>query len=496
MALRNAFEDLAVSSKQAALLTDTPSQNVSAPPVRPVGQTIHSAGFASVGASVLDTFFATPFTRNGVTYSQGTGALSIVAGTTANGEFLARSVDTFFGSMRMKFSIISSQRIANNNLAVLLADLIGEALSYNIINATTVDVTVTAHGFTAQNVGQFVMMGAISGAAGIPGRYAIASIPDANTIRFTVAGFPASGTGTCTLFGRNYIRNLFTGTTATNLAFDAQRNGWATGDTTATINTTASPGTVVINEFTGREVFLMDKLRITSTTPTVTARASRDENIPDSTTTLYVFLWNYNGTSNPASSTTWTLAHLSVEDFVNFPVYIQGARPNGAINPIPVTFPAAQSVTFPSAQAVSGTVTANIGTGALSAGTNAIGDVGVQYRANNTGAASIASVISLATTATTSVKATAGRLIGFDLVNTSAALRSVKIFNVASPTMGTTAAVFEIDIPAGQRVTVQYPGGLGFGTAIVYAVTSAKGLTDNTNTGLAAGDVSGHIAFA
>jgi len=147
-------------------------------------------------------------------------------------------------------------------------------------------------------------------------------------------------------------------------------------------------------------------------------------------------------------------------------------------------------------QPVSGTVTANIGTGSIAAGTNAIGDVGVQYRANATGAASIASVLSLGTTATTSVKAAAGRLLGFDLVNTSAGLRSVKIFNVASPTMGTTAAVFEIDLPASGRVSINYPGGIGFSTAIVYAVTSAKGLTDNTATGLAANDVSGHIAFA
>lgn len=494
MALRNAFEELAVSSKQPALITDTPAQDVSAPPVRTVGQSIHSAGFGAVGASVLDTFFAAPFTRNGVTFNQATGALNIVAGTTANGEFLARSVDTFFGSMRMKFSIVASQRIANNNLAVLLADLIGENLAYNIVNATTVDVTLTAHGFTAQNVGQFVLMGAVSGAAGIPGRYAIASIPDVNTIRFTVAGFPASGTGTCTLFGRNYIRNLLTGTTATNLAWDAQRNGWATGDTTATINTTASPGTVVINEFTGREVFLMDKLRITSTTPTVTTRASRDENIPDSTTTLYVFLWNYNGTTNPASSTTWTLAHLSVEDFVNFPVYIQGARPNGAINPIPVTFPAAQSVTFPSAQAVSGTVTANIGTGSLAAGTNAIGDVGVQYRANATGAASRSHVISAATANPTIVKASAGRLLGWNISNTNAAFRYVKFHNQAtSPTAG-TGVVQTVAVPPNSNVNLVIDGGIGFATGI--AMTTVTGAADNDSAAVGLNDLIIDVFFA
>jgi hypothetical protein len=476
MALRNAFENLAVESKQAALLTDTPAQNVAAPPVRPIGQTIYGAGFGTVGASVLDTFFNTPYTNNGVTFNQASGSLNIVAGTTANGEFLARSASIFYGSIRMKFSIIASQRIVNNNLAVLLADLLGEALSYNIVSSTLVDVTLNAHGFTAQNVGQFILLGAITGAAGVPGRYAINSIQNANTIRFTVAGWPASGTGTCTLFGRNYIRNLFTGTTATNVAWDAQRNGWATGDTTATINTTASPGTVIINELTGREVFLMDKLRITSTTPTVTTRASRDENIPDGTIPLYVFLWNFNGTTNPASSTTWTLGHLSIEDFANLPVYIQGSRANGAINPIPVT--------FPSAQAVSGTVTANIGTGSLAAGTNAIGDVGIQYRANATGAASRTHLISAATANPTIVKASAGRVLGWNISNTNAAFRYVKLHNqTTSPTAG-TGVVQTIAVPPNSNVNFFAEGGIAFTTGIAMTTVTGAADTDTTVVGL------------
>lgn len=362
MSLQNAFENLAVASRQPALETAPPAQNLAATPVRPVGQLVDGAGFSAVGASVLDNFFNSGFISGSTTFNQAAGSLNIVAGTTVNSEFLARSVATFSGSMRIKFSLITSQRIANNNLAVMLADLIGEGLAFNIVNSTTVDVTRSSHGFTSRNVGQFVMLGAVSGAAGVPGRYAIASLPDANTIRLSVSGWPASGSGTCTLFGRSYVRNLFTGTTPTNMAWDAQRNGWATGDTTAAINTTATPGTVIINELTGREVFLYDKLRITSTTPTVTTRASRDENIPDGDLQMHIFLWSYNGTAAPASSTTWTLGHLSVEEYVNFPVYLQGARPVGAVNPIPVSFPAAQPVTQ------SGTW--NVG---LNAGTNNIG---------------------------------------------------------------------------------------------------------------------------
>ena len=43
----------------------------------------------------------------------------------------------------------------------------------------------------------------ITGAAGVSGRYAIASIFDADTINFTLSGWPDSGIGTCTLFGCN-----------------------------------------------------------------------------------------------------------------------------------------------------------------------------------------------------------------------------------------------------------------------------------------------------
>jgi hypothetical protein len=145
---------------------------------------------------------------------------------------------------------------------------------------------------------------------------------------------------------------------------------------------------------------------------------------------------------------------------------------------------------------VSGTVTANIGTGSLAAGTNAIGDVGVQYRANATGAASVVSVLSPATPASATIKGSAGRLLGWQLQNSSAGLRSVKVFNATAPTLGTTAATFEIDIPAGGAVALELPGGVGFATAITYSVTSAKGLTDNTSTGLAANDVSGSFFFA
>jgi hypothetical protein len=474
----------------AGMLTDAVGEDIAATNPLPAAATqlIDAAGFSAVGSSVLDVFFNAPIVGTGVTYNQAAGALNIVAGTSARAEFLARSVRSYTGSMRLRSSHILSNRIVNNNFALLLADLIGEGLAYTINSATSVTVNVPAHGFhVTQMVGQFILMGGITGAAGVPGRYAIASIPDANNITFTVAGWPASGSGSLTLFGRNYLRNLFAGTTVTNVSWDVQRNGWTAGDTVATINTTASPGVVLMSALTGREAWLGDKLRATSTAPSLSLRAFRDENIPDPNVPLFVFLWSFNGTTAPASSTTWTLGHVSVEDYPNQEVFIGGVRPQGTNNPLPIVFQSAQPIVFQSAQSVNATLVAS----AVLAG-----DVGVQYRGNATGAASASPVLSPLVPAGQSIKGAAGRLAGYDLHNAAASRRYVKFYNATTVTMGTTAALFEVCLEPNQTKTISYSAGVGFSTGIQIAVTSGRGLTDNTATGVALGDVTGHVNWA
>lgn len=134
----------------------------------------------------------------------------------------------------------------------------------------------------------------------------------------------------------------------------------------------------------------------------------------------------------------------------------------------------------------------------LSTGTSYAGDFGVGYRATTTitNAASVVSCMSPATPAASAIKTTAGRLLSFCLQNSSAAVRSVKFFNSATVTLGTTAAVFEVDVPPSGFVDWRLEGGVGFSNSIRFAVTAAKGLTDNTATGLALNDVSGFFAFA
>ena len=137
-----------------------------------------------------------------------------------------------------------------------------------------------------------------------------------------------------------------------------------------------------------------------------------------------------------------------------------------------------------------------INSATLAASSNLIGDLGIQYRSNNVGAASSAPLMSPSVVTAQTIKATSGRLIGLIVQNSATSLRSLKLFNASSVTLGTTAALFEIDIPAGGSLAFNFEGGLGFSTAISCAVTCGKGLTDITATGLAPNDVSGVLAFS
>ncbi len=132
----------------------------------------------------------------------------------------------------------------------------------------------------------------------------------------------------------------------------------------------------------------------------------------------------------------------------------------------------------------------------LQSGPNLVGDLGVQYRPNATGAALASSILSPAIPTGGVIKPAAGRIVGWTLTNSAASLRSVKFFSASAVAVGTTPAAFEIDIPAGATAALAPVGGIGFASGIMWAVTAAKGLVDATATGLAANDVSGVVLYA
>jgi hypothetical protein len=474
----------AVRDRLSTSITDMPSSETLSMPVRISPQKYNDCSFAHVGSGLLSPDFTQIAAGAGMTISQSAGNLVIATGTTVNAEFVARGSYQVNGANTLKQITTLSQRIVNNNFYIELVDVIGDGLAYNIVNTTTVDVTKTAHGFTAQNVGQRMDLCALS-SVGVPMEGVIASIPDANTIRFTVAGYPASGSGTLSLTGYNKIEILYTGTTATNLSFNTRRNGWQNTAATATINTTASGHLVSVNSENGINS-LSDKTLVNGIA--LTDRSAWDTNIPKPDVNLYIQIRAKNGTTAPASTTTWTIGMVRVEDYIPSQVSLVSTRQQSLNNSLPVRVISAPTTT------VSGTVTANIGTGSLAAGTNLIGDFGIQVRANATGAASKFHLVSAATTNLTNVKASAGRLLGWRITNTNAAFRYVKLHNTAgTPTAG-SGVVETIAVPPNSTAQGEIPAGSGFATGI--GVSTVTGAADADTTAVGANDLIIDLYFA
>ncbi len=326
----------------------------------PAPQKLFRTTFSKTIASGVDADFWNLIAIGaGQTVAQTSGNLVIGAQTTANSETIIRSNQPFTGSFLLREQTILSQRIANNNFFVELVDIIGDGLAVTVNSATSITITfpntfpVDATSF----VGQSMYIGNLAGFTGvtaIPGRYAIASVSGQN-VTFTVAGFAtgAGNTGTCSVFGWNYHQILYSGAlTATQVNYDTQRKGWNSGFTTAAINTTASPGHMGIMGSDDGNAFFADKLVASATTFNAAVRASRDINIAEEKTPLFLQIRSVNGSTAPASNTTWTIGTVSVENFSPQAVNISSVKVQGAGAAEPVNI-----VNVPGVIINSGTVT-------------------------------------------------------------------------------------------------------------------------------------------
>lgn len=352
-----AGQKTAAGSQSVVLASDQvrstkPMGDTSALPVRPVPATLFRTGFGRVLASGVDPeFFTAIVTGAGMTVSQGAGNLVITSGTTANSETILRSTQSFTNEMIVKWQTILSQRIINQNFIVEMVDVIGDGLSLTVNSATSITVTIPSNPYTSQNVGQSIIIGNVTGvAAAIPGRYAIASVSGDN-VNFTVAGWPASGSGTCSLFGWNYHQIVYNTAVATSMTFDAQRKGWNSGASTLAINTTAAPGHLGILQAADSVASVLDQLVASSATLQTTMRGSRVVNMPDETVPLFLQLRVLNGSTAPASTTTWTLGMSSVENFASQSVAIVNTKAQAFNTPQPVVVNNTPAVT------VTGTLT-------------------------------------------------------------------------------------------------------------------------------------------
>jgi hypothetical protein len=103
--------------------------------------------------------------------------------------------------------------------------------------------------------------------------------------------------------------------------------------------------------------------------------------------------------------------------------------------------------------------------------------------------------LSAATAVTGVVKASAGQVYLYDLINTQAAVRYLHLYNQATaPTVGTSVPVLTIPLAASAKTSLSIDAGLAFATGIAWAVTTDDAATPATAG--AAGDVQGTIGFA
>lgn len=145
---------------------------------------------------------------------------------------------------------------------------------------------------------------------------------------------------------------------------------------------------------------------------------------------------------------------------------------------------------------IADTSTLSILAGALPAGSNAIGQVGIAATTNSA-AATQAKILSAATTNATSVKASNAKLYIALLTNNSAAAKYIHFYNKASaPTVGTDSPAFTITLPPNtiaQPFVFDHDIGLAFTLGLAYSITGAAGDLDTTVT--AVNDVSGVIGY-
>ena len=127
----------------------------------------------------------------------------------------------------------------------------------------------------------------------------------------------------------------------------------------------------------------------------------------------------------------------------------------------------------------------------ISAGTNLVGDVGIQPRTTNgldTFMASGSDGSSILVATAQAVKASAGKVYGYYLYNPEAAVTFVHFYNTASGsvTVGTTNPLFTLQIPPASAANLMSEIGISFGTAIAVAATTTAGGNTAPATGVSA----------
>lgn len=170
----------------------------------------------------------------------------------------------------------------------------------------------------------------------------------------------------------------------------------------------------------------------------------------------------------PASSTTVTVSYIVGSDYTDVQAEILGGSGDIATGRgLPVN--------------VGNTPAVTLGSTAIAAAATVVGTTPTK-------------VNSAASVNNTLVKASAGRIYGWDLHNTGAAVAYLKLYNkITVPVQATDIPFMVVPLPAGAKTTVSMTVPIAFATGIAYAITGA--IADTDATAVAASQVVGSLQF-
>ena len=510
-----------------------------------------SCSFADSGPGLISDDFVQLILGAGMSVKQEYSSLVLTMGTTPNSEFLARTKASVSGAYTARWREMMSQRIANNVMSVELADLVGSNLAY-AVDATGLLITVRIpeHTFTSTSVGQFVSLGAITGAAvAMPGRYAITAV-SGEFVTF-------SPVTPCT-WARSTTTATITTLSTTLMAFAAQSTATvsASSDVAAIVNGVVTLATQTASAGAGA-VYTFTCLNAGATSGTLTLTLTSAAWTPSATGTLTVYGWNahgivYNsitatngwydtvrkgwclgGTIATVQSTTTGQVTQLQSDVIyadistaaigsgttykftsradrteNMPpedadLYFFIRAFNGPVAPATTT-----TCTWGFVAIEEDTNSKTFIAGATQNGANRAMSVNVQalpattatstqaLSATASGASTFHHAISAASTNATSVKTSAGAISLITVTNSNAAVRYFKLYNKASaPTVGTDTPILTAAIPPNDTWTLPY-GALfdRLATGIAYALTTGAAVADTGAVGLNEHAV--HISYA
>jgi hypothetical protein len=250
----------------------------------------------------------------------------------------------------------------------------------------------------------------------------------------------------------------------TTVARSEVRNGAAARRQSGNLTTVAQTGAPCIYEITAEsdEIWFSTKAADNSAARTVATVMNLVA--PDPEADYKVRIRFKNGGVAPASATTVQLFFALSVDYTEQQVEVTGGNGNTqAGQSIPVSVVNGGGVAAPSIQA-----------SASIAGLGA------------------SKLLSAATTNPTLLKASAGRMYGYQLANLTAAWKFVRFYNKATaPTVGTDAPLFVVAIPPNGMTDIFFTVPVTFAAGIGYSITGA--VADLDATAVAAGDVQGTV---